>query len=119
MVRLFRRRPAPSRSTHACEFRTRSKYSSGVERQITKATTLAANYIGTVFVSSFRSRDINAPLAPYYSVRPDLAIGQIREMESAGRGISNALEVTLRGNITRYFSGMAQYTLSKALNNTG
>ena len=40
-------------------------------------------------------------------------------MESAGRGISNALELTLRGNITGYFSGMAQYTLSKALNNTG
>jgi hypothetical protein len=95
------------------------QYSSGIERQIAKATTIAANYVGTVFVSSFRSRDINAPLPPYYTVRPGLAFGQIREMESAGRGISNALEVTLRGNITRYFSGMAQYRLSKALNNAG
>lgn len=95
------------------------QYSSGVERQIAKATTLAANYVGTVFVSSFRSRDINAPLPPYYSVRPDAALGQIRQIESAGRGISNALEVTLRGSVTKYFGGMAQYTLSKALNNTG
>ncbi len=95
------------------------QYSSLVEREVAKGTTLAANYVGTVFVSSFRSRDINAPLPPYYSVRPDPAFGQIRQMESAGRGISNALEVTLRGNVTKYFSGMAQYTLSKALNNTG
>jgi hypothetical protein len=95
------------------------QYSSGVEQQVGKTTTIAANYVGTLFVSSFRSRDINAPLPPYYSVRPDAAFGQIRQMESSGRGISNALEVTVRGNVTRYFSGMAQYTLSKALNNTG
>jgi outer membrane receptor protein involved in Fe transport len=95
------------------------QYSSGVEQQIGKATTLAVNYVGTVFVSSFRSRDINAPLAPGYVARRDPVFGQIRQIESAGRGISNALEVTLRGNITRYFIGTAQYTLSKALNNTG
>jgi hypothetical protein len=95
------------------------QYSSGVEQQVAKATTLAVNYVGTVFVSSFRSRDVNAPLPPYYSVRPDPTLGQIRQIESAGRGISNALEVTLRGNVTKHFGGMAQYTLSKALNNTG
>jgi hypothetical protein len=95
------------------------QYSSGVEQQVARATTLAVNYVGTVFVSSFRSRDDNAPLLPYYSARPDPAFGQIRQIESAGRGISNALEVTLRGNVTKHFSGMAQYTLSKALNNTG
>lgn len=95
------------------------QYSSGVEREVAKGTTLSVNYVGTVFVSSFRSRDINAPLPPSYSMRPDLAFGQIRQMESAGRGISNALEVTLRGNVTHYFSGMAQYTLSKSLNDTG
>jgi outer membrane receptor protein involved in Fe transport len=94
------------------------QYNSGIERQLAKATTLAVNYVGTVFVSSFLSRDINAPLPPFYTVRPDSALGQIRQIESAGHGISNALEITLRGNVTRYFSGTAQYTL-KALNNTG
>jgi outer membrane receptor protein involved in Fe transport len=95
------------------------QYSSGIERLIGKSTTLAVNYVGTVFVSSFRSRDVNAPLPPYYAARPNAAFGQIRQIESAGRGISNALEITLRGNITKYFVGTAQYTLSKALNNTG
>jgi hypothetical protein len=95
------------------------QYSSGVEREVAKGTTIAANYVGTVFVSSFRSRDVNAPLPPNYSVRPDPALGQIRQIESAGHGISNALELTLRGNITKHFSGMAQYTLNKSLNNTG
>src|SRR5262249_12929769 len=59
-----------------------------------------------------------APLSPYYIARQNPAFGQIRQIESAGRGISNALEITLRGNVSR-FTGTAQYTLSKALNNTG
>jgi hypothetical protein len=95
------------------------QYNSGLERQIGKVATLAVNYVGTVFVSSFRSRDVNAPPPSDYNVRPNLAFGQIRQIESAGRGISNAFEVTFRGNLTRYFTGTAQYTLSKALNNTG
>jgi len=94
------------------------QYSTGVEQQIGKSMTLAASYVGNVFVSSFRSRDINAPLAPLYLARPSPAFGQIREIESAGRGLSNALEITLRGNVKR-FLGMAQYTFSKAMNNTG
>jgi hypothetical protein len=85
------------------------QYGSGVERQVGKATTLAVNYVGTVFVSSFRSRDSDAPLAPGYLSRPDPVFGQIRQIESAGRGISNALEVRLRGNITRFFIGTVQY----------
>lgn len=95
------------------------QYSSGVERQIAKATTFAVNYIGNVFVDSYRSRDINAPQPPFYLARPNPAFGQIRQIESAGRGIGNALEVTLRGNVTKYFAGTAQYTLSKTMNNTG
>ena len=95
------------------------QYSSGVERQLAKATTLAVNYIGNVFVDSYRSRDINAPQPPFYLARPNPAFGEIRQIESAGRGIGNALEITLRGNVTKYFSGTAQYTLSKTMNNTG
>jgi hypothetical protein len=94
------------------------QYSATVERQLSKATTLAVAYFGFRGVSQFRSRDINAPPPPTYSVRPDPAFGVLREIESAGRRASDSLEVTFRGNATRYFTGMAQYRLSSAHDNT-
>lgn len=94
------------------------QYSATVERQLSKATTLAVAYLGFRGVSQFRSRDINAPTPPTYSVRPVSAFGVLREIESAGRRASDSLEVTFRGNATRYFTGMAQYRLSSAHDNT-
>lgn len=95
------------------------QYGAGVDRQIGKTLTVSANYIGVWSNSLFRSRDLNAPLPPAYASRPDPAYGVVREMESTGRLRSNALQVTLRGGITRYFTGQTQYTLSKTLNDTG
>jgi hypothetical protein len=45
--------------------------------------------------------------------------GQVRQIESSGRALSNALDIWLRGAITQHFSGQIQYTLSKLENNTG
>jgi outer membrane receptor protein involved in Fe transport len=95
------------------------QYSATVERQLWKATTLAVAYLGFRGVSQFISRDINAPPPPTYSARPDAALGVLREIESAGRRASDSLEVTFRGRATRYFSGMAQYRLASAHDNTG
>ena len=95
------------------------QYSATVERQLSKARTLAVAYLGFRGVNQFRSRDINAPTPPAYSVRPDPAFGVLREIESAGRRTSDSLEVTFRGKATRYFTGMAQYRLSSARDNTG
>lgn len=94
------------------------QYSATVERQLWKGTTLAASYLGFRGINQFRSRDINAPTPPAYSTRPDPAFGVVREIESAGRRTSDSLEVTFRGNATRYFSGMAQYRLASARDNT-
>jgi hypothetical protein len=94
------------------------QYSATVERQLSKATTLAVAYLGFRGVSQFRSRDINAPTPPTYSVRPVSAFGVLREIESAGRRASDSLEVTFRGNATHYFTGMAQYRLSSARDST-
>jgi outer membrane receptor protein involved in Fe transport len=94
------------------------QYSATVERQLSKATTLAVAYLGFRGVSQFRSRDINAPTPPAYSTRPNPTFGVVREIESAGRRTSDWLEVTFRGNATRYFSGMAQYRLASARDNT-
>lgn len=95
------------------------QYSMGVEEQIAKRTTIAATYRGAVGIKNFRSRDVNAPLPPDYLIRPDAALGVWRQIESSGRQLDNALDLTLRGDVTRYFSGVAQYTLSHSSNNTG
>jgi hypothetical protein len=94
------------------------QFSIGVERQLTTSLTLAANYINTHGVKLFRSRDTNAPPPPYLQ-RPDSAIGVSRELESAGRSETHALELLLRGKISRFFNGTIQYTLGRAYNNTG
>jgi outer membrane receptor protein involved in Fe transport len=94
------------------------QYSFSLERQLQKSTTLAVTYLGSRGFAQFRSRDINAPLPPAYATRPDPAIGVLREIESAGRRATDSLEFTLRGNVTRFFSGMAQYRLAFAHDNT-
>ncbi|HEU0178563.1 MAG TPA: carboxypeptidase regulatory-like domain-containing protein [Blastocatellia bacterium] len=94
------------------------QFNMGVERQLAKSLTITANYINTHGVKLFRSRDVNAPPPPYLQ-RPDPAIGLLRELESAGRSETHALELLLRGRISRFFNGTIQYTLGRAYNNTG
>ena len=94
------------------------QYSFSMERQLQKTTTLAITYLGSRGVDQFRSRDINAPLPPNYSARPDSSIGVLREIESEGRRVTNSLEITLRGSVSRFFNGMAQYRLASAHDNT-
>ncbi len=95
------------------------QYTLGVERQLQKGTTLAIAYIGSRGYDQFLSRDVNAPPPPLYLTRPDPRYGVIREIEATGHRRSRALETTLRGRITPWFSGQLQYTLSKTMNDTG
>jgi hypothetical protein len=90
----------------------------GVERQLKKSTTLSVNYTGAETVGVFRSPDINAPLPPVYGARPDANYSVVRQIESSGRMESHSLEIALRGDVTRFFSGLMQYTLGRAYNNT-
>lgn len=94
------------------------QFNAGVERQINKSVILSANYINTRGIRLFRSRDVNAPLKPSLE-RPDPEIGVLREIESLAHGQTHALELLLRGKITRYFNGTIQYTLGRAYNDTG
>jgi Carboxypeptidase regulatory-like domain len=95
------------------------QYSLGVERQLAKRLTLAVTYNGSRGIDLFRSRDTNAPLPPNYIVIPNPAIGILRNIESSGRQAANALEITVRGQLTHYATGLVQYTLSRTENNTG
>jgi hypothetical protein len=93
------------------------QYSIGVERQITAKTTFSAVYIGNRGIDVFRSIDANAPL-PGDVVRPNPTVGQVREMQSDGYLKGNALELTFRGKLNKYFSGQVQYTTGRTDNNT-
>ena len=55
------------------------QFGGGIERQLHKGASVAINYLGTRGVDLFRSRDINAPAPPLYTVRPDPALGQVRQ----------------------------------------
>lgn len=101
------------------------QYSFGVERQVHKSVTLTAAYRGQVQIKSFRSRDANAPILPPNPSltadypRPNVNYGQIQQIESGGRTLLNALDVSFRGQAGRWFSGQAQYTFSRFEGNTG
>jgi hypothetical protein len=95
------------------------QFNTGVERELKKGLTLSANYINTRGVKLFRSRDINAPIAAPFLVRPDAATGVLRQIESTGHAQTHAMELILRGKINRYFNGTVQYNLGRAYNNTG
>ena len=94
------------------------QYSAGVEQQVTPHSTFSAVYVGSRGIDLFRSVDANAPLPPLYTVVPNPQLGQIREIQSRGDQKSNALELTLQGKPSKYFTGQIQYRLSKTYNNT-
>lgn len=89
-----------------------------VDQQLRKGLTLSIGYTGTRGHDLFRSRDVNAPPPPLYLARPDPTYGAIRQIESTGRQVGDSLQLTLRGQVTRWFSGQTQYTLSRLWNDT-
>jgi hypothetical protein len=88
-----------------------------LEQQLNRATTLTVSYFRTSG-DLFRSRDINAPLPPFYAARPNASLNVLRQIEASARQITNSLEISFRGNVTKYFTGMAQYTLGEAHNSS-
>jgi outer membrane receptor protein involved in Fe transport len=95
------------------------QYSAGVERQLASKATLSINFVGSRGYDLFRSRDVNAPAPPTYAARPDPARGVVRQIESAGRLTSAALQITIRGQLSRFVNGSAEYSLGRTDNDTG
>lgn len=93
------------------------QFNLGIERQLSKSLTATANYINTRGIKLFRSRNINAPLPPAFDERPDLSVGVLREIESSAHSQAHALELMLRGRLSRFFNGTIQYTMGRAYNN--
>src|SRR5262249_13816742 len=93
------------------------QHSISVEQELQRGTTLTVSFFRTS-ATLFRSRDINAPFPPFYFSRPDASLNVLRQIESSGRQVTNSLEISFRGKVTSYFTGMAQYTLGRAYNNS-
>jgi Carboxypeptidase regulatory-like domain/TonB dependent receptor len=69
-------------------------------------------------VDVFRSVDLNAPLGPEYTTRPNPQYSQIRQMQSAGTQKGAALDINYRGRFNKRFTGFAWYSWSHYANNT-
>ena len=85
-------------------------FSSSIDYQLTKRSSLSLAYVGARGLGIWRSNDDNAPQPPYSSGRPDLRYGPIRNIDSFGTMTRNALEVTARGAFSKRLSGTVQYT---------
>lgn len=94
------------------------QFSFGAEEQLTKNSTLSASWVSTRGMNLFRSIDGNAPFGPAYSGRPNASLGQVRTLQSEGHLHSDSLELSFRGRPTSWFSGQAQYALSKTYTDT-
>jgi hypothetical protein len=94
------------------------QYGVSVERQLRKSTTVSISYNGSRGFDQFRSRDINAPAPPLFAERPDPTRAVVRQIESAGKSVGNAVTFTVRGQLAPFFTGSAQYTLSETKNDT-
>jgi len=95
-----------------------AQFGGGIERQLRKGSSVAVNYLGSRGVDLFRSRDINAPPPPLYLERPDPTLGQVRQIESAGKQVVHSVQVLASGRLLSRVQGNVQYTLSSARNDT-
>jgi TonB-dependent receptor-like protein len=92
--------------------------SAGIDHQLSKTTTVSIIYTGAHGFHMFRSRDVNAPPPPLYLSRPDPASAIVREIESDGRQQSDSVSVTVRGRMSKWFNGQAQYAVMRVDNDT-
>jgi hypothetical protein len=94
------------------------QYGLSLDRKVGEKGTVSIGGRMNRGVDVYRSIDINAPLAPNYSVRPNPNVSQLRQIQSEGTQIGSALDINYRGRFNKRFTGFAWYTLSHYDNNT-
>jgi hypothetical protein len=94
------------------------QYGLSLDRKVGEAGTISVGGRMNRGIDLYRSVDINAPLPPDYSTRPDAEISQERQIQSEGTQIGSALDVNYRGRLNKRFTGFAWYTWSHYANNT-
>lgn len=94
------------------------QYGLSIERQVGEKATAIVSAYGARGLDAFRSLDINAPTAASgYTARPDVSLGRVRQMQSAGFWESYGMDVSFRGRVNKYFTGFGRYTWSHAESN--
>ena len=111
---------APSLETLSPDLRTpySIQYGLSLERRVGEKGTLSVGGRMNRGADQYRSIDVNAPLGPDYSVRPNPEYSQVRQIQSEGTQIGSALDVNYRGRFNKRFTGFAWYTWSHYANNT-
>lgn len=94
------------------------QYGLSLERRVGEKGTLTVGGRMNRGDDLYRSVDINAPLGPDYTTRPDPNYSQIRQIQSEGTQIGSALDVNYEGRFNKRFTGFAWYTWSHYANNT-
>ena len=94
------------------------QYGLSLDRKVGEKGTVSIGGRMNRGVDVYRSIDINAPLPPYYSSRPDPNASQLRQIQSEGTQIGSALDINYRGRFNKRFTGFAWYTWSHYANNT-
>ncbi len=94
------------------------QYGLSLDRKVGEKGTVSIGGRMNRGVDMFRSIDINAPLGPDYTTRPNPNVSQLRQMQSAGTQIGSAMDINYRGRFNKRFTGFAWYTWSHYANNT-
>ncbi len=94
------------------------QYGLSLERRVGEKGTLTLGGRMNRGDDLYRSVDINAPLGPDYTQRPDPNYSQIRQIQSEGTQIGSAMDVNYQGRFNKRFTGFAWYTWSHYANNT-
>ena len=95
------------------------QFSASLDAQLRKGLTLSVGYTGTRGPRSVsipgRQRSAAAALCRRARTRRTAPSGRLNR---TGRQAGDSLQVTLRGQVTRWFNGQTQYTLSRLWNDT-
>jgi hypothetical protein len=96
------------------------QYGLSIERALSEKATAVVSVYSVRGIDEFRSVDINAPTPQSgYTVRPNAAYGRIREMQPEGFFDGNAMDISYRGRLNKYFTGFGRYTYAHYESNTG
>lgn len=93
-------------------------YGISIDRKVGEKGTISIGGRMNRGINLYRSVDVNAPLPPDFSFRPDADISQLRQIQSEGNQNGSALDVNYRGRFNKRFTGFAWYTWSHYGNNT-
>jgi outer membrane receptor protein involved in Fe transport len=94
------------------------QWSGGVQRELTSALVVSADYVGTNGVDIWTLRNLNQP-DPVSKALPYPTFGTIEYADQDGSSLYHGLELSFERRFLRGYGFRVAYTLSKATDNSG